>query len=160
MIKSTVMSSARPCYLSPTRWCNLRECFSSKNVNVKCKLEREKEITDGPKVYVGSHLVLDLWEATNLDDVAFVEATLITCAQKIKATVLNFYFHQFENGGVTGYLALAESHISIHTWPEHNYAAVDIFTCSDVKPHAAILILKEAFNPSRIVTQELQRGIQ
>lgn len=155
MIKSSVCSSSRPCTLSPTKWCNLRDCYGK---NVTCKLEREKEMAN--EVYVGSHLILDLWEATNLDNVELVESTLMNCAQKIGATVLNFYFHEFENGGITGYLALAESHISIHTWPEHNYAAIDIFTCSDVKPHTAIEILKEAFKPTRIVTQEFQRGIK
>lgn len=107
---------------------------------------------------IGSHLIIDLWEAENLDDIKFIETTLKNAANKIGATILNSYFHQFSPNGVTGVLVLAESHISIHTWPELKYAAIDVFTCNSIKPHLAIEIVTKAFKSSRMTVQELQRG--
>ena len=80
--------------------------------------------------YEGRHLIADLHGCAHLDDVAYVEAALIAAAQAAGATVLEARMHGFGPGqGVTGMVLLAESHISIHSWPEHGYAAVDIFLC-------------------------------
>ena len=75
------------------------------------------------------------------------------------ATILHSHFHHFTpNGGVSGVLVLAESHISIHTWPEKNFAAIDIFMCGDCNPHLGIPVLEAAFTPSRIDLDEQRRG--
>ena len=78
----------------------------------------------------GTHLLADLTGCTGLADVARVEAALREAVAAARATLLDVRLHHFGDGqGVTGVALLAESHISIHTWPEHGYAAVDIFLC-------------------------------
>jgi len=75
------------------------------------------------------------------------------------ATLLHIHLHHFEpNGGVSGVAVLAESHISIHSWPEANYAALDVFMCGDANPEACIPVLRAAFKPKRIVVGEHLRG--
>ena len=89
--------------------------------------------------YAGTHLIVDLWGATNLDDPAHIDAVLREAAIATGATILHGHFHHFSpNGGVSGVLVLAESHVSIHTWPERDYAALDIFVCGDCDPYKAI----------------------
>ena len=86
--------------------------------------------------YAGTHLIIDLWGATNLDDPDHIDAVLREGALATGATILHGHFHHFSpNGGVSGVLVLAESHVSIHTWPERDYAALDIFVCGDCIPY-------------------------
>ena len=82
---------------------------------------------------VGKHCILELYECDGfkLNDEAFLRSTVTTAAKSAGATLLNLITHRFEPQGVTGLALLAESHISIHTWPEHGYAAVDVFTCGE-----------------------------
>jgi S-adenosylmethionine decarboxylase len=109
--------------------------------------------------FAGTHLLIDLWGASKLDDIDLIERTLRRAADVAGATILHCHLHHFEpNGGVSGVLVLAESHISIHTWPETNYAALDVFMCGVCDPHKAIPILQEAFNPSKIDVDEQLRG--
>ena len=76
------------------------------------------------------------------------------------ATILHSHFHHFTpNGGVSGVVVLAESHISIHTWPERNFAAVDVFMCGACDPHKVIPFLQAAFGPESIMLDEQKRGI-
>ena len=75
------------------------------------------------------------------------------------ATLLHVHLHHFEpNGGVSGVAVLAESHISIHTWPERRYAAIDIFMCGMAKPETCVPVLQEAFSPKQTAVNELLRG--
>ncbi len=109
--------------------------------------------------FAGTHLLIDLWGASNLDDIDLVERTLRAGADAAGATILHCHLHHFEpNGGVSGVLVLAESHISIHTWPEVSYAALDVFMCGDCDPHKAIPFLQDAFGPDRIDVDEQLRG--
>ncbi len=109
--------------------------------------------------YAGTHLLIDLWGAGNLDDINLIERTLRQGADAAGATILHCHLHHFEpNGGVSGVLVLAESHISIHTWPENSYAALDVFMCGDCDPHKAVPFLQEAFKPDRIDVDEQLRG--
>jgi S-adenosylmethionine decarboxylase len=82
---------------------------------------------------VGKHCILELYgcDQARLDDEAFLRDTITSAANRAGATLLNLITHRFEPQGVTGLALLAESHISIHTWPESGYAAVDVFTCGD-----------------------------
>jgi S-adenosylmethionine decarboxylase len=99
--------------------------------------------------FAGTHLIVDLWGATNLDDPGHIDAVLREAALATGATILHGHFHHFSpNGGVSGVLVLAESHVSIHTWPERDYAALDIFVCGDCNPYKAIPMLKRASCPS------------
>lgn len=110
--------------------------------------------------YAGSHLIIDLWEAEHLDDVDIIETAFRRAIQEAGATLLHMHFHEFsENGGISGVAVLAESHISIHTWPERAYAAIDVFMCGAAEPHKVVPILKHAFNAGRISLSEQMRGV-
>ena len=75
------------------------------------------------------------------------------------ATLLHIHMHHFTpNGGISGVAVLAESHMSVHTWPERDYAAFDVFMCGDAKPELAVPILQKAFQPERVDVQEYLRG--
>ena len=110
--------------------------------------------------FAGTHLIVDLWGATNLDDPAHIDAVLREAAIETGATILHGHFHHFSpNGGVSGVLVLAESHVSIHTWPERSYAALDIFVCGICNPYNAVPVLKKGFLPERVQLGEHRRGI-
>jgi S-adenosylmethionine decarboxylase len=111
------------------------------------------------RVYAGEHLIIDLWGASRLDDIEHIEETLTRAVKEAGATLLHIHLHHFTpNGGVSGVAVLAESHISIHTWPERNYAALDVFMCGDSQPVKTIPILRDAFTPDRVVVDEFYRG--
>jgi S-adenosylmethionine decarboxylase len=91
--------------------------------------------------YMGRHVIADLHDvsAEVLGSIDFWKEILIDGAKKSGATVLSDHFHHFGEGyGITGVIVLAESHISIHTWPEKNYAAIDIFMCGTCDPEVAV----------------------
>ncbi|NQV11349.1 MAG: adenosylmethionine decarboxylase [Cyanobacteria bacterium] len=93
---------------------------------------------------VGKHCILELYncDKSKLDDEAFLRSAITNAAKRAGATLLNLITHRFEPQGVTGLALLAESHISIHTWPESGYAAVDVFTCGDhTMPERACQVL-------------------
>lgn len=118
-------------------------------------------ITRDGQTYAGTHLIIDLIDASRLDDPEHIENSLIEAARHAGATVLSSDFHIFTpNNGVSGVIVLAESHISIHTWPERSFAAVDVFMCGDARPMKTLEILKSAFQPERIGLQEIKRGLQ
>jgi S-adenosylmethionine decarboxylase len=105
------------------------------------------------------HLIVDLYGAERLDDVDHIEAALRRATAAAGATLLHIHLHHFEpNGGVSGVAVLAESHISIHSWPEANYAALDVFMCGKAEPDKCVPVLRMAFNPKRIAVSELLRG--
>jgi S-adenosylmethionine decarboxylase len=107
----------------------------------------------------GVHLLVDLYQASRLDDIDHIEATLRACVDAAGATLLHLHLHHFEpNGGVSGVAVLAESHISVHSWPERGYAAFDIFMCGNANPDACVPVLRQAFGPKRIAVSELLRG--
>jgi S-adenosylmethionine decarboxylase len=93
---------------------------------------------------IGKHCILELYDCdgNRLDDEAFLRDAITTAARRAGATLLHLVSHRFEPQGVTGLALLAESHISIHTWPESGYAAVDVFTCGDhTMPERACQVL-------------------
>jgi S-adenosylmethionine decarboxylase len=110
--------------------------------------------------FAGTHLIVDLWQASHLDDIDVVEAALREAATAAGATLLRLDLHSFDpSGGITGVAVLAESHISIHTWPERAYAAIDVFMCGDADPHRAIAVLKDTFGPRTLTIVEHRRGV-
>lgn len=110
-------------------------------------------------VFAGTHLVLDLWGASRLDDMERIEAALRDAAAAAGATVLHLHLHRFgDGGGVSGVAVLAESHICVHTWPERGYAALDIFMCGAAEPHEAVPILTGAFSPASVEIDDRRRG--
>jgi S-adenosylmethionine decarboxylase len=110
--------------------------------------------------FAGTHLIVDLWEARRLDDLDVAERALRDAAAAAGATLLHVHLHHFSrNGGISGVAVLAESHISIHTWPELGYAALDVFMCGECDPNRALPVLREAFAPGRIAVAEHRRGV-
>jgi len=110
--------------------------------------------------FAGRHLLADLWDADNLTDIETIEAALRKAAEAADATVLSAHLHQFsDSGGVSCVLILAESHISIHTWPERDYAAIDVFMCGSCNPRNALPILEAAFNAGSVTLNETRRGV-
>jgi S-adenosylmethionine decarboxylase len=110
--------------------------------------------------FAGTHLIVDLWHASNLADVQAVETALRRASEAAGATLLQVDLHCFPlNGGITGVALLAESHISIHTWPECSFAAIDVFMCGRAEPHKAIEVLRGAFAPGMLSVSEHRRGV-
>ena len=110
--------------------------------------------------FAGLHLLVELWGARHLDDPNYVEQALRNAAEDAGATVLHVHLHRFSSsGGVSGVCVLAESHISIHTWPERRYAAVDIFMCGSCDPYHGLPALRAAFRPESIQLAEQRRGL-
>ena len=111
---------------------------------------------------LGAHLLLELKEcdAELLDDLAFVREVLMKAAVESGATVVGDVFHKFDPIGVTGIIAIAESHIGVHTWPEYSYAAADIFTCGQsLRPYRAAELIIQGFRCGEPTINEIKRGI-
>jgi len=111
---------------------------------------------------LGTHLLVELRECNPeiLKDLEKVKNALVSAAKEAKATIVDISFHEFNPFGISGMVVIAESHLSIHTWPEYSYAAVDIFTCGDIiKPEVAASFLIEQFESKSPSIVELKRGI-
>jgi S-adenosylmethionine decarboxylase len=111
---------------------------------------------------LGKHLLLELKDCNSriLNDLDFLRTVLVDAAVEAGAKVLSDSFHRFSPQGVSGVVVIAESHLSIHTWPEYGYAAVDIFTCgTTVRPGDAALILVEKLEAKHHSIMEIQRGV-
>ena len=111
---------------------------------------------------LGKHLLLELKECDEevLNNLGYLRDIMLYAANEAGATVLGDSFHPFQPQGVSGVVVIAESHLSIHTWPEYSYAAVDIFTCGNsVKPEKAAEILIEKLKAKNHSVVEVQRGL-
>ena len=124
-----------------------------------CETAPDHFIQRDGQVYAGTHLIFDFWDADQLDNLELMESALRRSVEVCGATLLHIHLHHFTpNGGISGVAVLAESHISVHTWPERNYAAFDVFMCGDAMPEKSIPILREAFKPSRVKLKTHLRG--
>ncbi len=114
------------------------------------------------KKALGTHVLVEMFgcNPSTLKDKEYVGKVLIRAAEEAKAHIVATYFHQFQPFGVSGAVIIEESHFTIHTWPEHGFAAVDLFYCSeDVDVERAISVLVEEFKPDSITTFEVKRGV-
>jgi S-adenosylmethionine decarboxylase len=110
------------------------------------------------KLRLGRHVIADFWGGRNLGDPHFLENALRTAAINAGATILNSHVHHFGEGqGVTAVIALSESHITIHTWPEHRYSAIDVFMCGKADPYA-ISSLRQQIEPTEMKMIDHYRG--
>ncbi len=109
---------------------------------------------------LGTHLLADLYGCRHLDDPAVIEAALRAAVAAAGATLLDIRLHHFGgHQGVTGVALLAESHMSIHSWPEHDFAAIDIFLCGAAQDAgAALAVIATALAATRIEQQAIPRG--
>jgi S-adenosylmethionine decarboxylase len=111
---------------------------------------------------LGRHLLLELFDCDSdaINNLESVKAALVEAAKRAQATIVDVVFHEFNPFGVSGVVVIAESHLSIHTWPEYRYAAVDIFSCGDVlQPEVAANYLVEEFKAERTSVVDVQRGM-
>ena len=115
--------------------------------------------TFAPVEHLGRHVLLDIFGARHLGDEAFVEQACKDAAQATGATIIGTNFHHFGgDGGVSVVILLAESHLSIHTWPEFGAATLDIYTCGDCDPEAAIPVLCRRFEAASHKSTVIMRG--
>ena len=109
-------------------------------------------------VFAGTHLIIEVIEGTGLDDETRIQQAFRDCVDTCGATLLHIHTHKFSPQGVSGVAVLAESHISVHTWPEIGYGAFDVFMCGDAQPWRAVDVLGKAFQTSDVRVRELLRG--
>jgi S-adenosylmethionine decarboxylase len=118
------------------------------------------QLGDKPLAPVGTHCILELYDCPSklLNDASYIQASLQEAAKQAESTLLREVLHQFDPQGVTALALLAESHISIHTWPEKGYAAVDVFTCGQhTKPEQACYYLIQVLKAEQHSLCTLQR---
>lgn len=111
---------------------------------------------------LGRHLLLELNDCNSqrLDDLDLVRRLMLRAAHEVGATIIGHSFHRFQPHGISGVVVIAESHLSIHTWPEHAYAAADIFSCSaSFRPEAAARILADGLESARPSIMVVERGM-
>ena len=127
------------------------------------KIKREKAICSQEVMQadiVGKHCILELYECDQfrLNDEEFVRETVASASKIAGATLIKMITHTFEPQGVTGLALLAESHISIHTWPESRYAAIDVFTCGkQTIPEKACQLLAKDFCATKYSLRSFSR---
>lgn len=111
---------------------------------------------------LGRHIILEMWRCCNdiISNVDSVKEILTEAAKSVQATLVDIVCHQFSPYGVTGVIILAESHISVHTWPEYGYAAADIFICGGniIHPQNAASFIMQAFRAKETSLLEFKRG--
>ena len=109
--------------------------------------------------FAGNHLIIDLFGAQQLDSLDHMEEALREAVEAAGATLLHIHLHHFTpNGGISGVAVLAESHISVHTWPERQFAAFDVFMCGDAKPAKTLPVLERFFTPTDVDVKDFIRG--
>lgn len=111
---------------------------------------------------LGRHILCEAYECDPgvLDNIETVREIMVDAALRAGAEIREVAFHKFSPQGVSGVVVISESHLAIHTWPEHRYAAVDVFTCGEkVDPMVACRYIRDRFKARRIVASEVKRGI-
>ena len=111
--------------------------------------------------YAGIHLIAEFWGCRKIiEDPKEIKRILIEAAKAAGNIPLEVTFHKFSPQGMTGVVLLAESHIALHSWPEMNYLAIDIFTCGEkAMPKTALLVLKKYFQPKKVKIIKIKRGV-
>ena len=110
------------------------------------------------KIFAGTHLIIEVVGAEGLDDEERIQGAFRECVETCGATLLHIHTHKFSPQGVSGVAVLAESHISVHTWPEIGYGAFDVFMCGAARPWGAVEVLRRTFNAGEVRVKELLRG--
>jgi len=117
-------------------------------------------VVDGNSTYAGKHLLIDFYGCHAHGMLPEIEKALTDACRATGATVLFSHLHPFHGGGCSGAVILAESHCSIHTWPEEKFVALDIFVCGDCDPMRAMPILVSHFQPQNFTVKLEKRGMQ
>ncbi|PWI58002.1 adenosylmethionine decarboxylase [Sulfoacidibacillus thermotolerans] len=110
----------------------------------------------------GRHVIAELWgcKADTLNDLQGIERGMVTAALESGAEVREVAFHKFAPQGVSGVVIISESHLTIHSFPEHGYASIDVYTCGDrIDPNVACDFITKALGATRRESVELPRGV-
>ena len=130
-----------------------------KNIN-KLKVAPDHFVEEDGNLYAGNHYLIDMWGCVFLENDKKIKELLMSAAKVAGATILHAHTHHFGEGqGVSGVVVLAESHISVHTWPERNFAAFDIFMCGNTDPDLSLELLKSNFKPNKVSVKKMKRGL-
>jgi S-adenosylmethionine decarboxylase len=116
-------------------------------------------VSENGITYAGKHLLIDLYGCEHHGSQQEIEQVMKSSCVATGATVLFSYLHPFTGGGVSGAVILAESHQSIHTWPEEKFVSLDIFVCGTCDPYLAVPILSDWFKPAHSSIQMVIRGV-
>jgi S-adenosylmethionine decarboxylase len=116
-------------------------------------------VTENNSMYAGKHLLIDFYECGNHGSLEDIQRVMVDACKATGATVLFAHLHPFPGGGVSGAIILAESHLSAHSWPEHNFVALDIFVCGECDPTLALPILEQHFKPQLSKVKLEKRGL-
>ncbi|MED4164590.1 adenosylmethionine decarboxylase [Halalkalibacterium halodurans] len=111
---------------------------------------------------MGRHVIAELWgcDVDKLNDLSFIEQVFVDAALKAGAEVREVAFHKFAPQGVSGVVIISESHLTIHSFPEHGYASIDVYTCGDrIDPNVASNYIAEALKATTTEVVELPRGM-
>lgn len=142
------------------------EYFENESITSQKKLISRKNISadhfivEKKQLYAGNHLLLDLWGVDFDNSVRTLKKTLKNAINLAGATLLHIHLHRFgKEQGISGVAVLAESHISVHTWPERDYIAFDIFMCGDTNPEAAAAYLIKNLKPKKKILKKIKRGV-
>jgi S-adenosylmethionine decarboxylase len=118
-----------------------------------------KKTTQKHAGMAGTHWLIEMYDVPRLDDAALIRRALRRAVEASGARLIRLQLHHFGPGrGVTGVALLAESHLSIHTWPERRYAALDIFMCGACSPQKALDALQQTLNPGDVAVRRIARG--
>lgn len=110
---------------------------------------------------MGRHVISELWGCDNekLNDMDFIEKTFVEAALRSGAEIREVAFHKFAPHGVSGVVIISESHLTIHTFPEHGYASIDVYTCGNLDPNLAADYIAEALGAETRENLEIPRGM-
>lgn len=124
------------------------------------RVQKCQNLTNNLKIPSGIHLIVDFWHGKVIEEPKKIENILKEAVRKANNTPLKIAIHKFHPQGITGIVLLAESHIALHSWPEMEYVAIDLYTCGDhSKPYKALEYLKKAFLPKKVIVKEVKRGV-
>lgn len=112
-------------------------------------------------MHLGIHYLAEFFDCdrATIDDAALIEKVMIDATRLSGATMIKPFFHQFSPQGVSGVIVIAESHFAIHTWPEHGYTAVDLFSCSDFDYKAALNHIRITIGAAHYTVAQVRRGL-
>lgn len=112
-------------------------------------------------MHLGTHYLAEFFECdrARINDISFVEAVMIEATERSGARMIKPLFHQFSPHGISGVIVIAESHFAFHSWPEHGYAAVDLFSCADFDYRAALIHIRKKIGAKKHSVTQVKRGV-